>query len=39
MFETYNRLLAQDMTLMSDEENADHVATIKCLKKFFFAES
>ncbi|RLN07605.1 uncharacterized protein C2845_PM11G04290 [Panicum miliaceum] len=38
MFDTYNRLLAQDITLMSDEEKTDHVATMKCLKKKLFAE-
>ncbi|CAN6227509.1 unnamed protein product [Urochloa humidicola] len=36
MFETFNQLLAMDLSLMSDEEKLDHANTMKCLKKKLF---
>lgn len=39
MFETYNRLLSMDLSLMSDEEILDHANTLKCLEKKLFAEN
>jgi hypothetical protein len=38
MFETYNKLLALDVSLMSDEERNDHANTMKCLKKKIFSD-
>jgi hypothetical protein len=38
MFETYNKLLAVDISLMSDEEKKDHASTMKCLKKKIFSD-
>ncbi|XP_022685219.1 uncharacterized protein LOC111258317 [Setaria italica] len=37
MFETYNRLLAIDVALMSDEDKLEHANTMKCLKKTLFS--
>ncbi|CAN6269909.1 unnamed protein product [Urochloa humidicola] len=39
IFETFNQLLAMDLSLMSDEEKLDHANTLKCLKKKFFSEN
>uniref|UniRef100_A0A0A8YXF2 Uncharacterized protein n=1 Tax=Arundo donax TaxID=35708 RepID=A0A0A8YXF2_ARUDO len=38
LLETYNLLLSKDVGQMSDEEKADHVQTLKCLKKRLFPE-
>ncbi|CAN6215258.1 unnamed protein product [Urochloa humidicola] len=38
MFETFNHLLAMDLSLMSDEEKLDHANTLNCLKKKLFSE-
>jgi hypothetical protein len=38
MFETYNKLLAVDISLMSDEEKKDHSSTMKCMKKKIFSD-
>jgi hypothetical protein len=38
MFETYNKLLALDVSLMTDEERNDHANTMKCLKKKIFSD-
>lgn len=38
LLETYNLLLSKDIRQMSDEEKADHVETMKCLKKRLFPE-
>jgi len=38
MFETYNRLLSVDKSLMTDEEKEDHAITMKCLKKKLFPD-
>jgi hypothetical protein len=37
MLDTYNRLLAVNVSLMSEEEKLDHANTLKCLKKKLFA--
>jgi hypothetical protein len=37
-FETYNKLLAVDISLMFDEEKKDHASTMKCLKKKIFSD-
>ncbi|KAF2910962.1 hypothetical protein DAI22_11g142100 [Oryza sativa Japonica Group] len=39
MYETYNRLLAVDTSLMSDEEKVDHGNTLKFLKKKLFTDN
>ena len=39
MFDTYNRLLSMDVSLMSDEEKLDHTNTMKYLKKKLFVEN
>ncbi|CAO2041859.1 unnamed protein product [Urochloa humidicola] len=39
MLETFNQLLAMDLSLMSDEEKLDHANTLKCLKKKLFSEN
>ncbi|RLN23232.1 hypothetical protein C2845_PM07G09640 [Panicum miliaceum] len=39
MFDTYNRLLSMNVSLMSDEEKLDHANTMKYLKKRLFAEN
>ncbi|RLN04940.1 hypothetical protein C2845_PM13G09020 [Panicum miliaceum] len=39
MFDTYNRLLSMDVSLMFDEEKLDHANTMKYLKKRLFAEN
>ncbi|CAN6210208.1 unnamed protein product [Urochloa humidicola] len=39
MFETFNHLLAMDLSLMSDEEKLDHANTVKCLKKKLFGDN
>jgi hypothetical protein len=36
MFETYNNLLAVDVSLMSEEDKLDHTNTLRCFKKKFF---
>jgi hypothetical protein len=38
MFDTYNKLLVVDVSLMSDEEKKDHASTMKCLKKKIFSD-
>jgi hypothetical protein len=37
MLDTYNSLLAVNVSLMSEEEKLDHANTLKCLKKKLFA--
>lgn len=39
MYETYNRLLVVDTSLMSDEEKVDHGNTLKFLKKKLFTDN
>jgi len=39
MMETYNNLISQDTSSMSDEEKAERVAAMKCLRKTLFPES
>ena len=39
MFDTYNRLLSMDLSLMSDEEKLDHANIMKYLKKKLFPEN
>jgi len=39
MFDTYNRLLSMDLSLMSDEEKLDHANTMRSLKKKLFADN
>jgi len=39
MFDTYNRLLSMDISLMSDEEKLDHANTMRSLKKKLFADN
>jgi len=39
IFDTYNRLLLMDVSLMSNEEKLDHADTMRCLKKKLFANN
>lgn len=38
VFETYNNLVAIDVSLMSEEEKLDHANTLRCLKKKIFSD-
>jgi hypothetical protein len=37
VFETYNNLVAIDVSLMSEEEKLDHANILRCLKKKIFS--
>jgi hypothetical protein len=39
MFETYNRLIATNISVMSEEDKLDHKNTIKCLQKKLFSDN
>lgn len=39
MMEAYNNLVSQDTSLMSDDEKAERVIAMKCLRKKLFPES
>ena len=38
MFDTYNRLLSMDVSLMSDEEKLDHTNTMKYVRSYKYYE-
>jgi hypothetical protein len=39
MMDAYNYLISQDTSSISDEEKAERVVTMKCLRKAFFHET
>ena len=39
MMDAYNNLISQDTSSMSDEEKAERVVAMKCLRKAFFPET